>query len=87
VDDARLALAPVFRLTEMSMQEFLDEISRHHFPKPPASPREIEEFERRVGWRLDPDLRAFYLHCNGADLFKHPDTPFSFLPVTVQQGR
>jgi hypothetical protein len=65
----------------MSMQEFLEEISRHHFPKPPASLQEIEEFERRMGWRLDPDLRAFYLHCNGADLFKHPDTPFSFLPL------
>jgi hypothetical protein len=66
----------------MSMQEFLDEISRHHFPKPPASPQEIEEFERRVGWRLDPDLRAFYLHCNGADLFQKPGSPYKFLPLS-----
>jgi hypothetical protein len=52
----------------MLMSSLLEEISRDHFPKPPASPEEIEEFERRVGWRLDPDLRAFYLHCNGAAL-------------------
>ena len=32
-------------------------------------------FERRVGWRLDPDLRAFYLHCNGAELIERlPDS-------------
>jgi hypothetical protein len=45
------------------MSSMLEEVSRDHFPKPPASPEEFEEFEefeQRVGWTLDPDLRAFY---------------------------
>lgn len=54
----------------MSMLALFEEISRLHFPKPPASHQDIEEFEKRMGWRLDPELRAFYLHCNGAALFK-----------------
>ncbi len=58
------------------MSRLLEEVSREHFPHSPATPEEIEEFEQRVGWKLDPDLRAFYLHCNGAELFKRlPDAP------------
>ncbi|HZH14787.1 MAG TPA: SMI1/KNR4 family protein [Archangium sp.] len=66
-----------------SLSSLLEEISRVHFPYPPATAEEIEEFERRVGWRLDPDLRAFYLHCNGAELFKRlPDAPYQLLPLS-----
>jgi hypothetical protein len=65
----------------MAISSLLEEISNRHFPNPPASPREIEEFEQRVGWKMDPDLRAFYLHCNGARLFTQPDSPFRFLPL------
>jgi hypothetical protein len=64
------------------MQPLLDEISRHHFPNPPATPEQIEAFEQRVGWRLDPDLRAFYLHCNGAELFEKPDSPYRFVSLS-----
>jgi hypothetical protein len=65
------------------MSHLLEEVSRDHFPHPPATPGELEEFERRVGWRLDPDLRAFYLHCNGAELFKRlPNTPYRLLSLT-----
>jgi SMI1 / KNR4 family (SUKH-1) len=64
------------------MQDQLEEISRKHFPNPPATLQEIEAFEQRVGWRLDADLRAFYLHCNGADLFKRPGSPYIFLPLS-----
>jgi hypothetical protein len=64
------------------MHHLLEEISRKHFPNPPATPQEIESFEQRVGWKLDPDLRAFYLHCNGADLFKRPGSPYIFLPLS-----
>lgn len=65
-----------------SMSSLLEEVSLHHFPYPPASPEEIAEFERRVGWRLDPDLRAFYLHCNGAELIERlPDSPYQILPL------
>jgi hypothetical protein len=65
-----------------NMNDLLDEISRHHFPNPPATPEEFEEFEQRVGWRMDPDLRAFYLHCNGADLFHPPpDPPYRIRPL------
>ena len=57
------------------MQRLLAKISRQHFPNPPASQEEISAFEQRVGWRLDPELRAFYQHCNGADLFeRRPET-------------
>jgi hypothetical protein len=64
------------------MSRLLEEVSRDHFPKPPASPEELEEFERRMGWRLDPDLRAFYLHCNGAALLQWPDSPYEILPLS-----
>jgi hypothetical protein len=65
------------------MSRLLEEVSRDHFPYPPATPEEIEEFEQRAGWKLDPDLRAFYLHCNGAELLKRlPNTPYRVLPLS-----
>jgi hypothetical protein len=64
------------------MSRLLEEVSRDHFPRPPATPEEIEEFEQRVGWKLDPDLRAFYLHCNGAALLHWPDSPYEILPLS-----
>ena len=54
-------LAPITWLS----RHLLEGVSRDHFPRPPATPEEIEAFEQRVGWPLDPDLRAFYLHCSG----------------------
>ncbi|MGE6761400.1 SMI1/KNR4 family protein [Corallococcus interemptor] len=51
------------------MQRLLAEISAHHFPNPPATEAQVAAFEARVGWQLDEDLRAFYLHCDGATLF------------------
>ncbi|MCE9672241.1 SMI1/KNR4 family protein [Myxococcus stipitatus] len=70
----------------MKMDELLAEVSRLHHANPPATPAQIEAFEQGVGWRLDADLRAFYLHCDGADLFdpKAPafrDPAFSFFPL------
>ncbi|MFB1479196.1 SMI1/KNR4 family protein [Corallococcus sp. RDP092CA] len=65
----------------MSMREMLEEVSRLHHARPPATPEQIDAFEQRVGWRLDPELRAFYLHCDGADLFDSVDPAFSFLPL------
>ena len=65
------------------MSRLLEEVSRDHFPYPPATPDEIAEFEQRVGWRLDPDLRAFYLNCNGAELIERlPDSPYRILPLS-----
>jgi len=65
------------------ISSLLEEVSRDHFPYPPTTADEIEKFERRVGWRLDPDLRAFYLHCNGAELIERlPDTPYRILPLS-----
>lgn len=65
------------------MSKFLEAISRDHVPNPPATLEEIRIFEQRMGWRLDPDLRAFYLYCNGARLFKTPtDCPYWFLPLS-----
>ncbi len=65
-----------------SMSRLLKDLSRNHYPYPPAAPAEIEAFEQRLGWRLDPELREFYLHCNGAELFeRRPDTPYRFLQL------
>ena len=65
------------------MSRLLEEVSRDHFPRPPATSEEIAEFEQRVGWKLDADLRAFYLHCNGAELIKRlPNTPYRILPLS-----
>jgi hypothetical protein len=64
------------------MSSLLAEISREHFPYSPATPEEIAEFEQRVGWTLDLDMRAFYLHCNGAELIKRlPRSPCQVLPL------
>lgn len=65
------------------MRGLLEEVSRDHFPYPPATPAQIDEFERRMGWSLDPDLRAFYLHCDGAELLQQlPDCPYRILPLS-----
>ena len=65
------------------MKQLLEEVSRDHFPYPPATPEEIGDFEQRVGWKLDADLRTFYLHCNGAELIERlPDSPYQLLPLS-----
>ena len=65
------------------MSRLLEEVSRDHFPYPAATPEEIDAFEKRMGWRLDSDLRAFYLHCNGAELIERlPDSPYQILPLS-----
>ncbi|RKH10824.1 SMI1/KNR4 family protein [Corallococcus sp. CA053C] len=66
----------------MSMDRLLAEIIRHHFPSPPATPARLTAFEARVGWELDADLRAFYLHCDGGTLFAPlPDVNYRILPL------
>jgi cell wall assembly regulator SMI1 len=71
------------------IQSLLAELTQHHFPNPPATPSQIATFEQRIGWTLDEDLRAFYLHCDGAALFHPwPDTNFWILPLAqVRRGR
>ncbi|RKH01351.1 SMI1/KNR4 family protein [Corallococcus carmarthensis] len=66
----------------MSMKSLLAEVSRLHYPRPPATPEQIAAFETRMGWKLDEDLRALYLHCNGATLFAPlPDVNYHLLPL------
>ncbi|RKH89665.1 SMI1/KNR4 family protein [Corallococcus sp. AB045] len=66
----------------MSMKIQLAEFSRLHFPRPPATPEQITAFEARVGWKLDADLRAFYLHSDGGTLFEEePDASYRILPL------
>jgi hypothetical protein len=66
----------------MTMEKLLAEVTRAHFPHPPATPEQIATFEAQVGWRLDADLRAFYLHCDGAELFQPlPDANYSILSL------
>lgn len=59
----------------------LEEVLRQHFPNPPATPAQIDAFEHRMGWCLDPDLRAFYLNCDGAALYDRVEPPFRFLSL------
>ncbi|NVI99645.1 SMI1/KNR4 family protein [Myxococcus sp. AM009] len=66
----------------MAIESLLAEISRAHFPHPPATPERIATFEARMGWRLDEDLRAFFLHCDGAELFERlPEANYSILSL------
>ncbi|RKH64036.1 SMI1/KNR4 family protein [Corallococcus interemptor] len=66
----------------MSMERLLEEFSRSHFSRPPAMAEQIADFEARVGWKLDADLRAFYLHSNGGTLFElEPDASYRILPL------
>ncbi|MCE9668292.1 SMI1/KNR4 family protein [Myxococcus stipitatus] len=66
----------------MTLDTLLDEVVRAHFPRPPATAERIAAFEERMGWRLDADLRAFYLRCDGAELFKPlPDSNYSILSL------
>ena len=51
-------------------------------PNPAATLQQISAFEAKVGWQLDEDLRAFYLHCDGAALFDAPpDANYRILPL------
>ncbi|NOK38747.1 SMI1/KNR4 family protein [Corallococcus exercitus] len=66
----------------MTMDSLLAEVSRLHFPNAPATPAQLAAFEARVGWKLDEDLRAFYLHCDGCTLFKpRADALYRVLPL------
>ncbi|RKG73234.1 SMI1/KNR4 family protein [Corallococcus exercitus] len=64
------------------LKELLAEISARHFPNPPATLAQVAAFEARVGWQFDEELRAFYLHCDGATLFQpFPDANYHLLPL------
>ncbi|MBN8227989.1 SMI1/KNR4 family protein [Corallococcus macrosporus] len=66
----------------MNMDPLLAEVSRLHFPNAPATSTQLAAFEKRMGWRLDDDLRAFYLHCDGCTLFKpRADALYRVLPL------
>ncbi|HZI15025.1 MAG TPA: SMI1/KNR4 family protein [Myxococcus sp.] len=72
------------------IRHVLEELSRAHFPGPPATPAQVAEFEARVGWKLDADLREFYLHCDGATLFvsRDEDPSYRILPLAeVRRAR
>ncbi|RKG99763.1 SMI1/KNR4 family protein [Corallococcus sp. CA053C] len=74
----------------MSIERLLAEISRSHFPNAPATPAQLAAFEVRVGWVLDADLRAFYLHCDGATLFqpRQEDPNYRILSLAeIQRAR
>lgn len=73
----------------MEMEHLLAEISRNHFPNAPTKPADIAAFEARLGWKLDPDLRAFYLHCDGATLFRpRPHAKYRILSLAeIQRAR
>lgn len=66
----------------MTLRHLLDEIAHGHFPHPAATPTQIAAFESQMGWKLDDDLRTFYLCCDGAELFRPlPDSNYSILSL------
>ncbi|WP_338866289.1 SMI1/KNR4 family protein [Myxococcus stipitatus] len=66
----------------MTLEQLLDLVVREHYPHAPATNAEIDAFEARAGWRLDAELRAFYLRMNGAELFRPlPDANYSILSL------
>ncbi|MCP3102640.1 SMI1/KNR4 family protein [Myxococcus sp. K15C18031901] len=68
------------------LDELLDIVVREHFPHAPASEQEISDFEARAGWRLGPELHAFYRRSNGAELFVPlPDARYSILSLAELQ--
>ncbi|WP_284664322.1 SMI1/KNR4 family protein [Myxococcus sp. SDU36] len=61
----------------MTIGSLLTKIVRAHFPHSPTTAARIATFEAQLGWRLDDDRRAFYLHCDGAELFRRlPDASY-----------
>ena len=63
------------------MENLLELLKARHLAFPPATEADIARFERRVGWKLDDQLKTFYLACNGARLFSENDSPYYFLPL------
>lgn len=56
-------------------------VLRRHFPRPPASEADIARFEAQWDFQLDPDLRAFYRACNGANLFKERGPTYQIISL------
>ncbi|NBD08231.1 MULTISPECIES: SMI1/KNR4 family protein [Corallococcus] len=70
------------------MTELLNVVAAQHYPHPPATAAAVEAFEHRMGWRLDPDLRAFYSRFDGAKLFRGSNAPYQILPLAeVRRAR
>lgn len=63
------------------LSEDIAEILRSHRPSRPATTAELEAFERRTGVAMDPEFRAFYSACNGAELFPGTGDPYRILPL------
>jgi hypothetical protein len=56
-------------------------ILQAHWPNPPASERQLRESEERLGFPLDPQMRAFYARCNGAQLYSMPAWRYRILRI------
>jgi hypothetical protein len=65
----------------MLIDEDLVTIRQRHYPGPPASAEELATFESRWGFKLDPDLTAFYAAANGARLYDRVNPSFEILPL------
>ena len=65
----------------MLIDEDLVTLRQRHYPGPPASAEELVAFESRWGFKLDPDLTAFYAAANGAKLYDPVNASFEILPL------
>ena len=54
----------------MPLDEIISIVIARHSANDPATPDQLQEFEKRAGYVLPDDMRRFYLNCNGAALFE-----------------
>ncbi|MCC6359386.1 MAG: SMI1/KNR4 family protein [Phycisphaerales bacterium] len=70
------------------MKSLIDRILHDHEAERPASLRQIAAAERRLGFPLDIELRAFYRAMNGAWLFRNrAKGTFRYRPLPLTEIR
>ena len=65
----------------MNLDRQLSEIRQSHFPNPPAAISDLQQFENRYGCDLPWEMTAFYRECDGAELFRRPNSPYRLMRV------
>jgi|GEM_PF-441636 len=67
---------------QIPIETLIQEVIEKHRPNPPLDESSIAKLEIALGHQLPSDLREFYKHCNGAQVF---DFVYSILPLEQVQ--